>query len=106
MHHLHPGMDTCVCTGGTGNSHRMPAGRREDFLQDLLDGEAVDLALPARIGGAVILHGQENTLQNSTPFRKIPSRMIRASSRNTIPRAIQSFFVVFRTRRRVRPSPP
>ena len=106
MHHLHTCMDAGIRSGRTGDGDRMGTGGRERFFQNLLDSETVDLALPAGIGGTVIFHRKENSLQNSTPFRKIPSSTMRAISSRRISKASQSFFVVFRTRSLVRPSPP
>ena len=73
---------------------------------DLLNCDAVNLALPSGVGSPIIFNSQEDSLQNNTPFRKIPSSTMRAIRSITIPSAIQSFRVVFSTRRRVRPSPP
>ena len=56
MHHLHTCMDAGIRSGRTGDGDRMGAGGRERFLQNLLDSETVDLALPASIGGTVIFH--------------------------------------------------
>ena len=94
-------VNTGIRTGRTGHGNRMTAGRRKRLLQYLLDSQTVDLALPAGISGAVIFHCQQDPFQ-----RKIPSSMISARSAAIAPQAIQSFRVSFRTRRRVRPSPP
>ena len=94
-------MDAGISPGSAGYRNRMSAGGRKRLLDYLLDSQAVDLPLPAGIGGAVIFHCEQNPLQ-----RNIPSSMTSASSTAITPQAIQSFLVIFSTRRRVRPFPP
>ena len=50
---MHPG----VRAAGAGDGHWRAGGPGEGFLQHLLHRQAVELALPARVSGAVVFHG-------------------------------------------------
>ena len=58
MHHLHAGMDASIRSGRTGDGDRMPACTGERLLQNLLDSQTIDLALPAGVSGSVIFNGE------------------------------------------------
>ena len=101
MEGLTQGMHPGIRAAGAGDGHRRTGGPGEGLLQHLLHRQAVELALPARVGGAVVFHGAEYA-----PHTTRPSTTINPTNAAMTRLAYRSARVSLSTRSRVRPSPP
>ena len=96
MGHLPQGVDPRVGTAGPGHPNRLPGEAGEGLFHHLLYRQGILLALPARVGGPVVLQGQLDPHMGShttSTMRAAMDRAVQPSSaekRSTLSRVLCS----------------
>ena len=119
MHPLSQRVNARVRPAGAGDSQPFLAGQLpQGLFQHLLHRQRVLLALPARVGRAIVADGQQHPAlslraaaldegqQLGHSRFHLLHRMVTSSAATVTSEACQSIFWKCSTRSRVRPSPP